>query len=413
MGRYDELKKELGATVFYGKEIGQKLENPDLSAPERADLDAEQEAVLLKAQGLQRDAEAQLKIDERELRIKGIGRDMEVNDPDEQIQVPEYVDPVQAFLKGEMFQNFAEDVRSGKHPEMEPQEFAIKAAKNVETEYVGDLVTEMIPGMANFNFQFPYRVGDRFGQGRMGGSNVSFLKIPTGATGAAAYQAALGDTKGGDFGMTVDIDNQYAKTIAARALIPEQNLDDIDALESEIRQLLLVGPNGLAELREDDYVNGNGTTELEGILSLSPTNETLTGDYLSKSVLWAAAVMEDETGFVADTVLANPIDAFYLRTEVGTADNRPLNSPFGSGWGSGRDDELPPIIKSRKVAQGTAIVGQFAASTRYTRKTVTITADAAGLGLRDKNLVLFVAEVREAVVHRYGNNPYRLVTIAT
>ena len=36
---------------------------------------------------------------------------------------------------------------------------------------------------------------------------------------------------------------------------------------------------------------------------------------------------------------------------------------------------------------------------------MTITADAAGLGLRDKNLVLFVAEVREAVVHRYGNRP--------
>jgi hypothetical protein len=70
-------------------------------------------------------------------------------------------------------------------------------------------------------------------------------------------------------------------------------------------------------------------------------------------------------------------------------------------------------VKTRKLAQGTAIVGQFSASTRYTRKAVTITADAAGLGLRDKNLVLFVAEVREALVHRYGKDPYRLVTIAT
>src|SRR4029077_17520200 len=118
------------------------------------------------------------------------------------------------------------DVRAGKHPSMDPVEFDIKAAKNVETEYVGDLVTEMVPAIANLHYQFPYRVGERVGQGTMSGSNVSFLKIPVGATGAAAYQANLGDTKGGDFGASVDIDNQYAKTIAARALIPEQNLDD-------------------------------------------------------------------------------------------------------------------------------------------------------------------------------------------
>ena len=412
MSRYEELKKELTATVMYGKQISEKLQNPDLSKNERADLEAEQEATLTKAEAVQRDAEAQMKNDERDLRIKAIGRDMDLEPPAEEIVVQDS-DPITAFLKSEAFGEFREGVIRGHHPEMLPQEFEMKAAKNVETEYVGDLVTERIPGIANFNYQFPYRVGERFGQGTMSGSNVSFLKIPTGATGAAAYQQNLGDTKGGDFAATVDIDQQFAKTIAARALIPEQNLDDIDALESEIRNILLVGPNGLAELREDDYINGNGTTELEGILSLSPDDATLTGDYLSKSVLYAAATLEDETGFVADTVLANPLDAFYLRTEVGTVDNRPLNSPFGAGWGSGRDGELPPIVKTRKLSQGTAIVGQFSASTRYTRKSVTITADAAGLGLRDKNLVLFVAEVREALVHRYGKDPYRTVDITT
>jgi hypothetical protein len=354
-----------------------------------------------------------MKADTMDLRIKSIGRDMDVDLKTDEVVEVEYADPVDEFLKSEQWKEFSADVKAGRHPAEMSVEIDLKAAKNVESDYVGDLTTQMIPGIANFNYQFPYRVGDLFGQGQMGGSNVSFLKVPAGATGAAAYQANLGDQKGGDSGMTVDIDTQYAKTIAARALIPEQNLDDIDTLESEIRNLLLVGPNGLAELREDDYINGNGTTELEGILSLSPTNETLAGDYFSKSVLWAAALMEDETGFVADAILANPIDAFYLRTEVGSVDNRPLNTPFGSGWTGNVDGSLPRIVKTRKLAQGTAIVGQFSASTRYTRKAVTITADAAGLGLRDKNLVLFVAEVREALVHRYGKDPYRLVTIAT
>lgn len=413
MARLEELKGELAATIQYGKQIGEKLQNPDLPEAERMDLRSDLEAAEKKAEKISIEVRGEQKDAERELRIKAIGRDMDVEDTNEDVVTPEYGDPIEAFLKSDSFQNFADGVRGGKHPSMEPQDFALKAAKNVETEYVGDLTTQMIPGFANFNYQFPYRVGERFGQGAMSGSNVSFLKIPTGATGAAAYQANLGDTKGGDFALTVDIDNQFAKTIAARALIPEQNLDDIDALESEIRNILLVGPNGLAELREDDYINGNGTTELEGILSLSPDDATLSGDYLSKSVLWAAAVLEDETGFTADTVLANPLDAFALRTEVGSVDNRPLNSPFGSGWGTGRDGELPPIVKTRKLTQGTAIVGQFSASTRYTRKSVTITADAAGLGLRDKNLVLFVAEVREALVHRYGADPYRTVTIAS
>lgn len=412
MGRYEEIRKELKATVAYGKELSDKLKT-DMGASERAEMEAEQDIILKKAEGLQYEAEKQAKSDERDLRIKNIGLEMDPADASDEIVLPEYADPIEAFMKSEQFSEFMVDVKAGKHPEMEPQTFTLKAAKNVESEYVGDLTTEMIPGIANLNYRFPLRVGELFGQGKMSGSNVSFLKIPTGATGAAAYQAALGDQKGGDFGATVDVDQQFAKTIAARALIPEQNLDDIDALESEIRALLLVGPNGLGELREDDYINGNGTTELEGILSLSPDDATLAGEYLSKSVLWAAASMEDETGFVADAVLANPIDAFYLRTEVGSVDNRPLNTPYGSGWGTGRDGELPPVVKSRKLAQGTVIVGAFSASTRYTRKTVTITADAAGLGLRDKNLVLFVAEVREAIVHRYGKDPYRTVDITT
>jgi hypothetical protein len=413
MSRLDELKSELAATVQYGKQIGSKIQDPDLTDADRMDLRNEQEATLAKAEGLSNELEKAQKDADRELRIKSIGRDMDVDLKTDEVVEVEYADPVDEFLKSEQWKEFASDVKAGRHPGEMSVEIELKAAKNVESDYVGDLTTQMVPGIANFNYQFPYRVGDLFGQGQMAGSNVSFLKIPAGATGAAAYQAALGDQKGGDFGMTLDVSNQFAKTIAARALIPEQNLDDVDTLESEIRNILLVGPNGLAELREDDYINGNGTTELQGILSLSPTNETLAGEYLSKSILWAAAQMEDETGFVADAVLANPLDAFALRTEVGTVDNRPLNNPYGSGWNGNVDDALPRIVKTRKLAQGAAIVGQFSASTRYTRKAVTITADAAGLGLRDKNLVLFVAEVREALVHRYGKDPYRLVTIAS
>ena len=98
------------------------------------------------------------------------------------------------------------------------------------------------------------------------------------------------------------------------------------------------------------------------------------------------------------------IHAFRMpTTRINTDSGAPMLFPRINAHGIG----------TQVIAQGTAIVGQFSASTRYTRKSVVITADAAGLGLRDKNLVLFVAEVREALVHRYGADPYRLVSIST
>ncbi len=73
----------------------------------------------------------------------------------------------------------------------------------------------------------------------------------------------------------------------------------------------------------------------------------------------------------------------------------------------------PRLVVSRQVDSGTAIVGAFKAATRYVRQGVTISADVAGLGLRDKNLVLFVAEMRELVLHRYGKSPFRTVSISS
>ena len=62
---------------------------------------SEQEAVLVKAEGIQREAEKQQKDDERELRIKNIGREMDVNEQNEEIVTPSYGDPIEAFLKSD------------------------------------------------------------------------------------------------------------------------------------------------------------------------------------------------------------------------------------------------------------------------------------------------------------------------
>jgi hypothetical protein len=52
-------------------------------------------------------------------------------------------------------------------------------------------------------------------------------------------------------------------------------------------------------------------------------------------------------------------------------------------------------------------------SVRATRRAVSLRATSEGLGLADFGLVLFVATVREALLHPYGKNPFRTVTLAS
>lgn len=413
MARLEELKSELAATVTYGQQLGEELQNPDLTAAERVDREADLEAIEKKAEGLQLELKREQRNVEREQKIKAIGRDMEVRAEDiaDDIVVPSYADPVEAFFKSEDFARFREDVRMGRR-DAKTDAIEYKAAADITSEQAGDKDTSAFaPGIANLNYRFPTEVGGLFTQGTMTGSNISFLKMPAGATGDAEYQT-IGQQKGGTFVGTLDVVNETAKTIAAVATIPSQNLDDVAGLESEVRAILLQGPDGVGEQLEDAYINGaGGSSEIQGILDLSPSDSTLVGDYASKSVFKAMADINAATGFTADAVVCHPDDWFILSTEVGSVDDRPLFGPWGSGWG--QNGIGPRLVVSRKIASGTVLVGAFRAATRYVRQGVTISADASGLGLRDKNLVLFVAEVRELVLHRYGADPFRTVTVTS
>lgn len=410
MARLEELKAELAATIFYGEGIGEKLENPDISEAERADLNAELEAVETKSEQLGRDIRSEKKTVERNLRIRSIGRDMEVQHPEDEPVMTYYKDPIEAFFKSDGFAQFREDVRNGKRDaKVDPVEF--KAPADITSDQAGDLTTQFVPGITNLNYTFPLNVGGLFTQGTMTGSNITYVKMPTSATGDAAYQT-IGAQKGGTFAATLDVASETAKVIAAVAKIPSVNLDDVNGLEGEVRSILLVGPDGVGEKLEDAYINGTGgSSEIQGILDLSPDDSTISGDYVSKSVFKAAADINNATGFTADAVVVNPDDWFTLSTEVGTVDNRPLFGSWGTNWG--QNGVGPRVVVSRQIASGTILVGAFKAATRYVRQGVSISADASGLGLRDKNLVLFVAEVRELVLHRYAAAPFRTVTVSS
>jgi hypothetical protein len=108
----------------------------------------------------------------------------------------------------------------------------------------------------------PYRVGDRF----IDACPVQRVVLKS-LRPPERHQANLGDTKV-RLGLTVDIDNQYAKAIGL-ALRSRQNLDDID---TGVRS----GDPAVARKQTRNCArrlhNGNGDG-VGGILSLAPTTQ--------------------------------------------------------------------------------------------------------------------------------------------
>jgi hypothetical protein len=225
---------------------------------------------------------------------------------------------------------------------------------------------------------------------------------------------AIASAKAGPATATIDIDTVNARKVTGTMILPEEALEDLPAVETQIRNLLLVGPNGLAEKLEDQYLNGTGNTnDIQGVLSLNPDDATLAGERVSKSIFNAAMQIENETGFTADAFVMNPADYFGYYTEE-DLNERPLWGSWGSGYNAQNGGPVGlQAVTSRKIAAGTVLVGAFKASTRFVRKSVSIRASAEGLGLADFNLVLFVAEARELLQHPYGKKPFRTVTVAS
>jgi HK97 family phage major capsid protein len=403
----EELKNELAATIFYGEGLAEKLQNPDLSEAERADISSDFEAVEVKAQGLGRDIEKETKDVERELRIKGIGRDMNVQRPDEPEPV-EYKTPVDALFDDPIFkQAVADEAFRGTDWKTPNIEFKVT---NPTVSNPDDLEQHLRPGIVQ-PFVYPQRIGALFTQATMAGSSISWLDV-TSADGKAGY-AGYGTQKPGPAGLNVDVHTTKASKLATTYTVPDDALDDLTALRSTIESVMLNGPAGLGVLAEQEYLGGSGAgtpLELAGVDALSPTNVTGNGTNFVSDILFAAMDIEAQTGAPATAAVVNPIDYFNIIT-LEADDGRPLFAPFGGAY---NDPNLGfPIVRSKAVANGTVYVGAWNLSILYTRQAVNIRATSEGIGLADKNLTMFVAEMRQALIHPYGKAPFRLVSLNT
>lgn len=412
-GRTEELKKDLTATITYAERTGDRLANPDLSQAERADLESELEAVETKANALRLDYERSQKTDERELRIKNIGRENDLRtqrmDEEADAQV-RYASAAEALFDTPEFKNVLnlDPTERGNrrwHADVEFKD------TDPTLENPADLVPTIRPGLVQ-PFVYPQRIGDLFTRLPMSGSSISWLDVPT-ADGQADY-AGYGTQKPGPADVGVDIHTTRAAKIATTYIVPDDALDDLTALRATIEQILTVGPNGIGVKAEAEYIAGSGVgtpLELAGLDSLSITDVSGSGANVVADVLFAGLEIETATGFAATAAVMNPSDYFWFITlEV---DGRPLFAPYGSVYTEPRGGGLPQIVRSKAVPVGTIYVGAFDHSLLYTRQGVSVRATNEGIGLADKNLTMFVAETRQALVHPYGANIYRTVSISS
>lgn len=407
----ERLRGELAATVKYAEEIGEKLEDRTLGASMRADYESELEALEEKANGLKSEIKAQERKEARELRIRNIGRESGAIAPDDEPRAAHYRSPVDVLFDNETFRAVLAD-KSRRNSEWATGalEF-VSAVDPADANPDTTLVQHMVPGMVT-PYIYPQRVGQLFSQGAMDGDHVSQLFIPDDADGTAGY-ATYGAQKPGPGTLEVDVTDVKAAKIAASMVVPDDALDDISALRSNIENLLLVGPNGVGVKAEAEYIAGAGTTgpqKLKGVATLSPDDVSGSGENVVEDIIFAALDIENETGQPATAVVCNPTDYFYLIT-LKADDGRPLFSPFGGAYGP--PSGLPPVVRSKAASAGTVYVGAWNLSTLYTRQAIIIKATNQGLGLTDYNQTLFVAETRQALAHWNGKKAYRIVSIGS
>ena len=300
-------KEELQRVIEYGRQLSTKADKTDEDRAEMSKVNERAESLRVEVKTLQDDEALGDK-------ISRIGRDV-LGAPSNDVETPRYKDAVDAFLKSDSFKAIASDpsARSG---EWHTDVIEFKAgpydanATIGSGENPGDAVTHMLPGVVQ-PFVFPQNVGDLFSQGNMEGSSLSWVFVDDASGNADAVLIAGQKPRGS---LSVDVSQKYAKKIATTFLAPEEALDDLPALESTLRNMMLVGPEGIGAKAEDDYINGNGTTEVEGVIGLSPDTTADTGR-LSKTIFSAQMQIKAATGFNADAVVINPTTAFDLYTE--------------------------------------------------------------------------------------------------
>lgn len=183
------------------------------------------------------------------------------------------------------------------------------------------------------------------------------------------------------------------KKMAHTFRISEEVLDDVDGMESYIRES---GLWGLLFKEEVQLVTGDGTaSQLDGLLMaqnhtayVNTTVPGVTAAHAMDDILIAMTQVEQAHLFPS-AVIMNAVDVAAMKAEK-DADGRYLNPAFGEGtaWGL-------PVVSTFGLAAGTFIVGGFVGNARiWQRKGIEVRRSTEDRDNFVKNLVTILIEER-------------------
>ncbi|MFH9826730.1 phage major capsid protein [Streptomyces bobili] len=259
-----------------------------------------------------------------------------------------------------------------------------------------------VPGVIAENPDYPLLVADLLDQQTSDGTTLEYLRDISGpVTGVGTWNKAAvvaeGATKPMSGPFEFELITTTLKTVAHWVPITRQAADDNSQLMGYINGRLTYG---LMYKRDREVLNGNGTTEMQGILTTPGigTYQPGVGSTDAKLITVRKARTQAELAlYPPDSVILNPMD--WQDIELDTDDNgqfRVITSVQDAGaamrlWGL-------RVVTTVAMAAGTALLGGFrAGATLWTRQGVTILMSDSHANFFVENTLVVLAEMRANV----------------
>lgn len=271
----------------------------------------------------------------------------------------------------------------------------------------GAFVTPEQSGIVEMLGRQPLAIRSVISVRRTGSDAVEFVR-QTAHTNAAApvpeatSSATVGDGTGGTAttvtggvkpqgSWAFERDTATVVTIAEWVPATKRALSDVAALEGLINDELRLD---LAEVEEDQVVNGDGTGEnLEGILSVSGTQAQAFSTDIFETVRKALTKVRTVGRAVPNGVGLNPSDVETVDLARDANDRFYGAGPFTMGprtlWGV-------PIVESESIPAGTAVVADWRKAVLWDREDASVTMTDSHADFFIRNLVAILGEERVA-----------------
>ncbi|MET9098304.1 phage major capsid protein [Streptomyces antibioticus] len=308
----------------------------------------------------------------------------------------------ESFVRSKALETFRAGGYQGKFGETFGADDTRDAPAGTTTTGTYPLQNTRVPGVIPENPDYPLLVADLLDQQTSDGTTLEYLRDISGpVTGSGTWNnsavVAEGKTKPMSGPFEFELITTTLKTVAHWTPITRQAADDNGQLMGYINGRLTYG---LMFKQDRQILTGNGTTEMQGILTTSGigTYQPGVGNTDAKLITVRKARTQAELAlYPPDAVILNPLD--WQDIELDTDANgqfRVITSVTESGaamrlWGL-------RVVTTVAMAQGTALLGGFrAGATLWRRQGVTILMTDSHASLFIDNTLVILAEHRANV----------------